>query len=250
VASGKFVSYIRVSTQKQGESGLGLEAQQAAVKQYLKGGDWQLVREVIEIESGKRSDRPKLAEALKLCKRHKATLIIAKLDRLARNVAFISNLMESGVEFVAVDMPAANKFVIHVLAAVAEHEAEAISRRTKDALAAARARGVKLGGRRVPPERFEEISKLGRKAAAVALRKQREAREHDIKPIVDEITASGIKTLRGIANELNARGEPTPRNRQWSAVQVMRILNNTKASSHRDSTDGRVVSLMHREQRI
>jgi DNA invertase Pin-like site-specific DNA recombinase len=126
VAKGNFVSYLRVSTQKQGVSGLGLEAQREAVTGYLKGGNWKLVQEVVEIESGKRNDRPALAEALKLCKLHKATLVIAKLDRLARNMPFISGLMESKVDFVAVDMPEANRLVIHILAAVAEHEARAI----------------------------------------------------------------------------------------------------------------------------
>src|SRR3954469_9367606 len=146
MAQGKFVAYYRVSTAKQGASGLGLEAQQDAVRAHLNGGSWQLVAEVVEVESGKRNDRPKLAEALRLCRLHGATLIIAKLDRLARNVAFISNLMESGVEFTAVDFPQANRLTVHILAAVAEHEAKAISTRTKDALAAAKARGTKLGG--------------------------------------------------------------------------------------------------------
>jgi DNA invertase Pin-like site-specific DNA recombinase len=148
MAQGKFVAYYRVSTAKQGRSGLGLEAQQEAVRAYLNGGSWQLVAEVVEVESGKRNDRSKLAEALRLCRLHGATLIIAKLDRLARNVAFISNLMESGVEFTAVDFPQANRLTVHILAAVAEHEAKAISTRTKDALAAAKARGVRLGGDR------------------------------------------------------------------------------------------------------
>src|SRR5271154_4183939 len=152
MANGKFVSYLRVSTARQGISGLGLEAQRASVAAFLNGGDWTLVQEVVEVESGKRSDRPALAEALRLCRKHRATLIIAKLDRLARNVHFISGLMESGVEFVAVDMPQANRFVVHILAAVAEQEADAISRRTKAALEAAKARGQKLGGRRVSSE--------------------------------------------------------------------------------------------------
>ena len=124
--------YYRVSTQRQGRSGLGLEAQQTAVRDFLNGGDWRLVAEVTEVESGKRSDRPKLAEALKLCRLHGAALIIAKLDRLARNVAFISNLMESGVEFHAVDFSQANRLTVHILAAVAEHEAKAISERTNN----------------------------------------------------------------------------------------------------------------------
>src|SRR5258708_2007073 len=157
MANGKFVSYLRVSTARQGASGLGLEAQRAAVTGYLNGGEWTLVQELVEVESGKRNDRSVLAEALRLCRKHKATLVIAKLDRLARNVAFISNLMKSGVEFVAVDMPSANRFVVHILAAVAEQEAEAISKRTKAALAAAKARGTQLGGRHVSTERWAEI---------------------------------------------------------------------------------------------
>ena len=141
----KFVAYYRVSTPKQGISGLGLEAQRKAVLGYLDGGRWRLVAEETEVESGKRTNRPALAKALRLCRIHNATLIIAKLDRLARNVAFISNLMESGVEFTAVDFPQANRLTVHILAAVAEHEATLISARTKAALEAARARGTVLG---------------------------------------------------------------------------------------------------------
>ncbi len=146
MANGKFVSYLRVSTTQQGISGLGLEAQRASIEGFLNGDKWTLVKEVVEVESGKRNDRTALAEALRICRLQKATLVIAKLDRLARNVHFISGLMESGVEFVAVDMPEANRFVVHIMAAVAEQEAEAISKRTKAALAAAKARGTQLGG--------------------------------------------------------------------------------------------------------
>src|SRR5919205_517927 len=148
MATGTFVSYLRVSTARQGRSGLGLEAQRQAVTDFLNGGNWHLAAEVVEVESGKRNDRPKLAEALRLCRLHGAVLIIAKLDRLARNVAFISNLMESRVEFTAVDFPQANRLTVHILAAVAEHEREMISQRTKAALAAAKARGTQLGGHR------------------------------------------------------------------------------------------------------
>jgi DNA invertase Pin-like site-specific DNA recombinase len=223
MAEGKFVAYYRVSTQKQGISGLGLEAQQAAVENYLDGGKWTLVDHRIEIESGRKSDRPKLAEALKLCRKHKATLVIAKLDRLARNVAFIATLMESGVKFVAVDMPEANKLTVHIMAAMAEHEAEAISRRTKDALAAAKARGVKLGGLRVSIQRHAEISKIGREARSL----KRIGWERKLRPVINEIRVSGAETLREIAEELNRRGEETARGRQWSATQVMRLLRNT-----------------------
>src|SRR6185369_13986627 len=145
MASGKWVAYYRVSTAKQGASGLGLDAQRSAVTDYLDGGNWQLAAEFVEVESGRKNDRPELAKALATCRRTGAALIIAKLDRLARNVAFVSNLMEAGVEFTAVDFPTANRLTIHILAAVAEHEREMISARTKAALAAAKARGTKLG---------------------------------------------------------------------------------------------------------
>src|SRR4051795_2520167 len=163
MAQGKFVAYYRVSTAKQGRSGLGLEAQQEAVRAHLNGGSWQLVAEVVEIESGKRNDRPKLAEAMRLCRLHGAMLIIAKLDRLARNVAFVSNLMESGVEFTACDFPQANRLTVHILAAVAEHEAEMISTRTKLALAAAKRKGTVLGGDR---GNCAQIARKGNKASS------------------------------------------------------------------------------------
>ena len=142
---GQFVTYYRVSTDKQGRSGLGLEAQQAAVRNYLDGATWELVGEFTEVESGRKSERPELARALALCKKRKATLVIARLDRLARNVHFISGLMEAKVKFVACDMPEATPFMLHIYAAVAQKEARAISARTKAALAAAKQRGVRLG---------------------------------------------------------------------------------------------------------
>ena len=132
---GKFVAYFRVSTDRQGKSGLGLEAQRKSVLDFLDGGRWSLVAEFTEVESGKRSNRPQLAKALDACRRQKAKLVIAKLDRLSRNLAFIATLMESGVEFVAVDNPHANKLTVHILAAVAQHEREMISERTKAPLA-------------------------------------------------------------------------------------------------------------------
>jgi len=215
---GKFVAYYRVSTQRQGRSGLGLEAQQTAVRDFLNGGDWRLVAEVTEVESGKRSDRPKLAEAVKLCRLHGAVLIIA--NRLARNVAFISNLMESGVEFHAVDFPQANRLTVHILAAVAEHEAKAISERTKAALAAAKRRGVKLGG-----YRGTTMTRAMRKAASEAITKRANARAADLAPTIAELQAAGATSLRAIAAGLKERGIPTSRGEgTWSATQVMRVL--------------------------
>lgn len=221
MASGQFVAYYRVSTERQGRSGLGLEAQREAVTRYLNGGNWGLVAEIVEVESGKRNDRPKLAEALALCRVHNATLIIAKLDRLARNVAFVANLMEAGVEFVACDFPQANRLTIHVLAAVAEHEREMISRRTKEALAAARARGTKLGGYRANAlPNAEEARETGR-----AVRSQRAQKlAADLRPVIDAIRAEGAVSLRGIAEGLNSRGIPAPSGGRWSAVQVQRVV--------------------------
>jgi DNA invertase Pin-like site-specific DNA recombinase len=219
--TGKFIAYYRVSTQKQGNSGLGLEAQRKAVTDYLNGGRWKLVAELTEVETGKRNDRPQLTRALALCRVHRATLIIAKLDRLARNVAFISNLMEAGVDFVCCDLPTANKLTIHVLAAVAEAEAEMISVRTKAALEAAKARGVVLGN---PSHFTDEVAARGREFGRKVLQQQAAKRRSDVLPIIEDIKASGITTIRGIADELNARRIPAARGGEWSATQVFRLL--------------------------
>lgn len=219
---GKFVSYLRVSTLKQGKSGLGLDAQREAVANYLNGGKWRLIGEFVEVESGKRSDRPKLAEALRMCRSHGATLVIAKLDRLARNVAFVANLMESRVRFVCCDNPTANDLTIHILSAVAQDEAKRISERTKAALAAAKARGTVLGGLRWD---VTTVGRKGRKASLAARREKAAAYRADVLPTIQELQEQGITSLGGIAAALNARGTATPRSGgQWSAVQVMRIL--------------------------
>jgi DNA invertase Pin-like site-specific DNA recombinase len=224
----KFVAYYRVSTEKQGRSGLGLEAQQEAVRSYLNGGAWQLMAEVVEVESGKKNDRPRLAEALRLCRLHGAVLIIAKLDRLARNVAFISNLMESGVEFTAVDFPQANRLTVHILAAVAEHEREMISKRTKDALAAAKARGKKLGGNR---GKVHLVARKGALASAVVRSSKAKRRAADISPIVEDIRAGGAVSLRQIAAALNERNIRTAQGGEWTATQVMRVLGRASAEA-------------------
>jgi DNA invertase Pin-like site-specific DNA recombinase len=220
MAEGKFVAYYRVSTERQGQSGLGLEAQESAVLEYLNGGGWQLVGRFIEVESGKRNDRPELARALAACRRVGATLVIAKLDRLARNVAFVANLMESGVEFVACDFPQANRLTIHILAAVAEHEREMISQRTKAALAAAKARGVKLGN----PNITTEVQAKGAVAGLAARQRKAAARAADLQPVIARIQAAGATSLRAIAAELDARGIPAPRGGRWSATAVMRLV--------------------------
>lgn len=225
MSTGRYVAYYRVSTAKQGISGLGLEAQRESVMSYLNGGKWKLVDEVTEVESGKRNDRPQLAKALALCRIHNAELIIAKLDRLARNVKFIADLMESGVEFTAVDFPKANTLTVHILAAVAEHEAQMISQRTKAALRAAKARGVVLGGRRNRPvEDIVRMAAIGNQQSAVVRREQMRKRASDLMPVIQLFRDNGAASLRDLAHELNASGIPTARGGKWSAVQVMRLI--------------------------
>lgn len=215
----KFVTYLRVSTERQGQSGLGLEAQRAAVAAHVLGRG-EVVAEFVEVESGKRSDRPELARALTEAKRAGAVLLIAKLDRLARNVAFIANLLESGVEVTAADMPEANRFVLHIMAAVAEQEGRAISERTKAALAAAKARGIKLGWS--IPERASEQRQAARKGAAVN-KARALAHAENVLPVIEQIRAGGA-SLRQIAAELNARGINTARGGKWHATTVRNIL--------------------------
>jgi DNA invertase Pin-like site-specific DNA recombinase len=228
MAAGKFVSYLRVSTQQQGKSGLGLEAQREAVAGYLNGGRWKLVEEVVEVESGKRSDRPELARALSLCRAHRATLLVAKLDRLARNVAFISALMEAGVAFQAVDLPNANNLTVHIMAAMAEYEAKAISERTKVALAAAKARGTKLGVHswKGTGKRWEvqTVASKGNAESAEVRALKADKFASDIKNFIWQANTEGALSLRQIAAVLNERGLTTPRGGQWSAVQVKRVI--------------------------
>ena len=213
----KYIAYYRVSTARQGRSGLGLEAQKSAVQAHLRGE--KLLSEFVEVESGRRTDRPQLAEALAACRVHKAILVIAKLDRLARNVAFVANLMDAGVDFVAVDFPTANRLTIHVLSAVAEHEARMISERTRAALCATKARGKKLGGFR---GRAGTCTDLARARAVRAARAR--ARASDLAPTILAIQVGGGGSLRAIAGGLNQRGITAPRGGRWSASQVRRVL--------------------------
>lgn len=224
MAQGKFIGYYRVSTQKQGESRLGLEAQQKAVRDYLNGGQWQLVEEVVEVESGKRSDRPQLAEALRLCRLHGATLIIARLDRLARNVHFVSSLMKAKVPFVAVDFPAANTLTIHILSAVAEHEATAISERTKAALAAAKERGKRLGGLRDRGFGNAEQRQDARRKAVEALKARADAFAADVLPQIKALVREQGLSLRAAAAHLNQGQVATARGNSWTAASVRNIL--------------------------
>lgn len=209
----QYIAYYRVSTDRQGKSGLGLDAQRAAVAAHTEGRG-EILAEFTEVESGKKNDRPQLAAALALCRKKRARLIIAKLDRLARNVAFIANLMDSGVDFVACDMPDANRLTLHILAAVAEHEREAISARTKDALAAAKARGQKLGNPSPAP-----AAALARAAVSAQLDTYRA----QVRPIVTELHNQGLG-FRAIAREMNRRSIPTARGRQWEAQTIKNLL--------------------------
>lgn len=218
---GKFISYLRVSTKRQGQSGLGLEAQRHAVTEYLNGGDWKLLEEFVEVESGKRSDRPQLAKALAACRIHGATLVVAKIDRLARNAAFLLNLQAAGVDFVACDMPSANRLVVGILAMVAEEEARAISARTRAALAAARRRGVLLGtARNLTNAARRKGSKLGAKSRT----EKANRRAIDLQPLVEEIRSAGVQSATGITKELNARNIPAAWGGTWTVTQVSRLL--------------------------
>jgi DNA invertase Pin-like site-specific DNA recombinase len=212
---GRFVAYYRVSTDQQGKSGLGLDAQRAAVTSYLNGGSWTLDGEFVEVESGKRNDRPELAKALAVCRKRKAKLVIAKLDRLGRNLAFIATLMESGVEFVAVDNPHANKLTIHILAAVAQHEREMISERTKAALAAAKARGRVLGNPRLADAARRGVASIKANARQFAA---------NVLPIIEEIERAGVTSHNAIAAKLNERSVPTARGGRWTHMQVAAVL--------------------------
>jgi DNA invertase Pin-like site-specific DNA recombinase len=214
----RFVGYYRVSTQRQGRSGLGLEAQRKAIIDRLRGRG-QLIAEYTEIESGRKSDRPKLAEALAACRLHRATLVIAKLDRLARNVAFVSNLMEASVDFEAADFPQANRLTIHILSAVAEHEARLISERTRVALAAAKARGAVLGGFRGRAGSSTDLEK----ARAIRTAKANQ-RSIDLAPSIRSLQAEGNISLGSIAIGLNAQQITAPRGGLWSAAQVRMVI--------------------------
>lgn len=217
----QFVTYYRVSTQRQGASGLGLEAQRQTVAQYLLGAHRTTVGEFLEVETGKGADplsrRPQLRLALDLCKRTGATLLIAKLDRLARNVYFVSGLMESKVSFVACDLPEANQLTIHIMAAFAEHEARRISERTRDALAAAKARGVVLGA--TGPTNLKTCNDLRQ-------HKAQEFRDR-LRPVLDGMVAQGL-SRRTMVIRLNDLGIKAPMGGAWSLGQVQRL---TKAAA-------------------
>lgn len=218
MASGRFVSYLRVSTDKQGSSGLGLDAQRTAVMAYLNGGRWRLLKEFVEVESGKKNDRPVLAAALDHCARTGATLVIARLDRLSRNAAFLLSLRDSGVAFVAADAPDANTLTIGVMAVVAQADRERISSNTRAALAAAKARGVQLGnprgfGGNVPGPEAGAAGRIAR-ADAFAAR---------VGPMIRELRDAG-DTLSTIADTLTEMEVATARGGAWTPTAVRNVL--------------------------
>ena len=214
----KFIAYLRVSTNRQGDSGLGLDAQRTAVINFVRsmGPEAEIVREAVEVESGSRCDRLVLADAIRECKANGYTLLVAKLDRLSRNLHFITQLQNSKVDFVAADNPHATPFLIHILVAVAEHERNMISNRTKAALDAARNRGVKFGN----PHYEDAIPK-----ANAAWKKLAADRNAVLRRMVAEVMEkTGLKKLAEIANALNLRGIKTNRGCEFTATQVHRLL--------------------------
>lgn len=220
MAQGKFVTYLRVSTKRQGDSGLGLEAQKKAVSDYLNGGTWTVAGEFVEIESGKSdTNRPQLQRAIAACRVYGAKLLIAKLDRLSRDAGFLLNLDKQGIDFVATDNPHANRLTVGIMALVADEERHAISSRTKAALAAAKARGVKLGG-----DRGATLSTEAKAKGVEAVKARADARATDLAPIISDLRAAGATSLRSLAAGLNQAGIAPPRGATWSPMAVSRTL--------------------------
>lgn len=215
------IPYYRVSTDKQGISGLGLDAQRAAVRLYARRHGLTLLNEVTEIESGSVNKRPFLLQALDQCKSHNAILLIAKLDRLGRNIAFIAALMEAGVEFVAVDNPNANKLILHIMAAFAEHERDQISQRTVAALAAAKKRGVKLGAY------GKEVLSKKNKEQALAFAKK-------MKPIIERLQKEGYVTTRALVEIMNKRKIYPYRGKgsKWHIQSVHKLMKRIEQINH------------------
>ncbi len=237
MASGSFVLYFRVSTDRQGASGLGIEAQRASVAAFLNGGDWKAVGEFVEVESGKRNDRAELAKAIRACRLYGAKLLIAKLDRLSRDAHFLLGLEKAGVDFIAADMPTANRLTVGIMAMVAEEERRMISARTKAALAQkakfyagldedgraalqARGKAVQLGG-----YRGGKVDDAARMASAVVRKAAASDRAADVLPTIAALQSEGVTTLAALAAALTARGIPTARGAAvWSSMQVYRVL--------------------------
>jgi DNA invertase Pin-like site-specific DNA recombinase len=225
VSSGGFIAYYRVSTARQGRSGLGISAQRKAVADYLNGGNWRIIGEFTEVESGRRGDRPELTKALAAARLHRVPIVVAKVDRLTRSVSFLARLLDAGVDVRFADLPTiegpTGRFMLQQMASVAELEAGFISARTKAALGAARKRGVKLGGKRRGQWTF---TRADRRRGAEVIERAAVARAADLAPTIAELQAAGAASLRAIAAGLNKRRIPTANGGEWSAVQVQRVL--------------------------
>lgn len=224
----RIVAYYRVSTEAQGRSGLGLEAQRQAVLSLCQSRGWEVIAERTEVESGKVANRPELTAALHQAKVTGATLVVAKLDRLSRSVAFLSALQDSGAKFIAADMPEANELTVHIMAAVAQAERQAISKRTKEALRAAKAAGRKLGN----PNGAAALRRAckGNSAAIQRVMAKADSFAQDLAPVIDDIRATGVTSLGDIARELNARHIQTRRGGQWHPSSVRNLLARTTTS--------------------
>jgi DNA invertase Pin-like site-specific DNA recombinase len=222
MSNGKFISYLRVSTTRQGTSGLGLEAQRMSIENYLNGGEWSLLREFVEVESGKTSDRPQLQEALKLCKATGAVLLIAKLDRLSRDAYFLLGLQKADVKFLAADMPTANELTVGIMALVAQEERKAISKKTKEALSAAKKRGVQLGN---PSNLTPDAARRGLEAGVASMKHQADNFARDCIDKINQLKAEG-KSLNAIAKGLNREGilTATGKSNAWTARTVKNII--------------------------
>ena len=218
----RLVAYERVSTARQGQSGLGLEAQRRVIEDFAASRGAEVLSRFTEVESGRKSDRPELAKALHLAKLTGATLVIARLDRLSRNAAFLLTLRDSGVRFLAVDMPEANDLTVGIMALVAQQEREMISRRTREALAAAKARGTKLGN----PNGAAALRRAGKGAQALRAAVTANADEHSqaLAPVIAELQTQGHTTLRAIAAELTTRGMRTRKGGSWHVSSVKNLL--------------------------
>lgn len=218
----RVIAYYRVSTDEQARSGLGLEAQKAAVMALCSARGWEIIAEFKEAESGKRNDRPKLAEAIHHAKVTNGTLVIAKLDRLSRNVAFITALQDSKAKFIAADMPDATEITVHIMAAVAQAERKAIASRTREALAAAKARGTRLGN----PNGAAAIRRAGKGnvAAVESIKGNADAFARDLLPVIDRLRSQGMASLPQLARGLNEGGFATPRGGKWHPSSVRNLL--------------------------
>ena len=212
----RYIAYYRVSTTRQGADGHGIAGQQDAVKAYLQGRDHDLVESFIEVESGRNSERPRLGEALALARKLKAILVIAKLDRLARSVSFIANLMDSNVEFIACDMPAANRLTLHIMAAVGEAEARMISERTIAALQAAKARGIRLGN----PINLPDAQAAGHQTMI----EEADAHANKVITSIKDIVRNGTSSVHKIASQMNERGVRTRRGGQWHGTSILNTV--------------------------